>query len=379
MCRERGLVYSEEDTRRRVEARLAARGYRPRKCSVGSVHTFALVPMLGWHWQLMPDLHELGDVTHFDFTRFDQRVYADCDLAGPHGMAARRRQNDAWFAALEETHRKKPVDWVFMYASGTHVLADTVRRVQEWLGIPVVGMCLDDKQSWEGPWLGEQRGLQVDLAGVLDLAWTSAHVATGWYLAEGGRPLYLPSGCLVAKEAATVRKDTLITFIGAKYGFRSSVVRYLARHGVEVDARGRGWPAGTMDDEHVPACVARSTIVLGMGGIGAAEDLTNVKGRDFELVAYGSAAYLTTYSADLARHFHIGREILCYRSRDELLELVLFCASHPQEAAAIAKAGRQRCLSEHRWVHRYRKVLEVVGVLAAPSDAGREATEQWPR
>ena len=106
-----------------------------------------------------------------------------------------------------------------------------------------------------------------------------------------------------------------------------------------------------------------SKINLGMGGIGYSESLTNVKGRDFEIPAVGSGVYITSFNPDLAQHFHIGKEIVCYRNFEEMVELVRYYLRHPEEAQDIARKGRERCLSEHRWLHRYQKMLSIIGVL----------------
>jgi spore maturation protein CgeB len=100
-----------------------------------------------------------------------------------------------------------------------------------------------------------------------------------------------------------------------------------------------------------------------MGGIGPVEYLTNVKGRDFEVPCTGRGMYLTSFNPDLALHFDVGREIVCYRSRDEMLELIRYYLGHPDEARQIAEAGRERCLRDHRWLHRYVEVCQVLGVL----------------
>lgn len=73
--------------------------------------------------------------------------------------------------------------------------------------------------------------------------------------------------------------------------------------------------------------------------------------------------YLTSFNPDLSLHFDVGREIVCYRSRDEMLELIRYYLSHPYEAKQIAQAGRKRCLREHRWLHRYLKILSALEIL----------------
>ena len=114
-----------------------------------------------------------------------------------------------------------------------------------------------------------------------------------------------------------------------------------------------------------------------MGGIGYSEDLTNVKTRDFEIPGTGGGLYLTSFNADLARHFVVGEEIACYRSRDEMLELIRHYLRHPDEARSIARRARDRCLFEHRWLHRYRRVCQILGVLAEEPDSMTAPADGW--
>jgi spore maturation protein CgeB len=109
--------------------------------------------------------------------------------------------------------------------------------------------------------------------------------------------------------------------------------------------------------------INRSVINLGMGGIGYSERATNVKGRDFEIPGTGGGVYLTSFNPDLAQSFVVGEEIVCYSNREEMLELVRYYLAHPEEARAIAARGRERCLREHRWLHRYLKVLEILEIM----------------
>ena len=377
ICQERGLVYREADTIAQVRQRLQDRGYTPVRRRLGEVHTFAFIPRLGWHEHLYPDLHELGPTTEFDYVAlgFDDKETAK---PGATGQALRCKLNKQWYEALVRAHREHPVDWVFVYASGNHVLTDTVRCIQEELGIPTVNMCLDDKHSWDGPWLGEQHALQIDIAPVFDLSWTSARVATGWYLAEGGRPLYLPEGCNAQfYRPLAVPQDIPVSFIGQNYGFRASMVRFLRKSGVNIETFGRGWSNGPVSSEQMIEILCRSVINLGMGGIGPAEYLTNVKSRDFEVPCTGGGMYLTSYNPDLALHFDVGREIVCYRSRDEMLELIRYYLAHPDEARDMAQAGRVRCLTEHRWLHRYVKVCQILGVLDDSVTPAELVEQHW--
>ncbi|HYW50697.1 MAG TPA: glycosyltransferase, partial [Gemmatimonadaceae bacterium] len=60
----------------------------------------------------------------------------------------------------------------------------------------------------------------------------------------------------------------------------------------------------------------------------------------------------------------IGREIACFRSTDDMVELVRHHLANRDESRAMSRAARARCLAEHRWQHRYEAALRHCGVLA---------------
>ena len=260
--------------------------------------------------------------------------------------------------------QENPVDWAFFYGGAPEVTPSLMRTIEERYGIPRVNMSLDDKQAFEGQSIGECRAGVVDLTRCFDLYITSARVCCEWHLVEGGRPVYLPEGfSATCYRPMQVEQDIDVSFIGVAYGFRISLVEYLRKHGVNVVAFGPGWGTKAVWGDEQVQVINRSKINLGMGGIGYSERLTNVKTRDFEIPGTGGGLYLTTFNPDLACHFVLGEEIVCYQSRDEMLELIRFYLARPAEAREIARRGRERCLQEHRWLHRYRAVLQILGIL----------------
>lgn len=363
IAEERGLVYSEARQIESIRQRLAARGISGRRKKLGDIHTFAFIPGVGWHKHLLPDLRALGRLTHFDYA---QHGFAPDEIyrADRKAIESRRIFNEKMLEQLRAVHREDPVDWVFVYASGLEISARAVRTISEELGIPTVNMCLDDKQSWTGPWMGEHRAGQIDIASCFDLSWTSARVACEWYMVEGGRPIYMPEGFdIEAYRPMAVERDIPVSFFGAAYGYRPRLARYLKSNGVDLRLYGSGWPEGGWAHDIVEI-INRSRINFGMGGIGYSDALTNVKGRDFEIPGTGGGLYITTFNPDLAQHFIIGKEIVCYHNWEEALELVRYYLSHADEAVEIAARARARCLSEHRWLHRYQKICRILTILA---------------
>jgi spore maturation protein CgeB len=358
-----GLRYEEAEAITQIRKHIAKRGYSPSLKEIGNIHTFAIIPRLGWHSHLLDELYEMGPVTEFDYIRHGYDIL-EFYRADKYGRQRRLEMNSLILPAIKKAHSQQLIDWVFVYASGTEVSANTIRQIQEEIGIPVINMCLDDKHSWSGKWMGDHRGNQIDIAKIYDLSWSSARVACDWYLAEGGRPLYMPEGCNPAiYRPVSLHKDIAVSFIGAAYGFRKKTIRFAKHYNIHVQTFGRGWNTRVPANDEVVEIISRSRINLGMGGIGYSEWLTNVKARDFEIPCTGGGMYLTSYNPDLALHFNVGREIICYRTNDEMVELIRYYLNHSEEAAQIARQGRERCLREHRWMHRYIKICQVLGIL----------------
>ena len=60
LARQQNLVYRESSSIAAIRARLEERHYRPTPRKIGEVHTFAFVPDLGWHRELLTDLRASG-------------------------------------------------------------------------------------------------------------------------------------------------------------------------------------------------------------------------------------------------------------------------------------------------------------------------------
>lgn len=362
IAEERGIVYREPEVAASVRERLRARGYQPILRERGDVHTFVCVPMLGWHAHLLPDLRELGMVTLFDYEalgfRYQQFISDDRS-----SFELREAMSERLMSTLRATHTERPVDWVFFYGGGQDIAPHLIRRITEELGVPTVDMSFDDKQGWAGASVSPWRTGAVDITREFDLFATSARIACEWHLIEGGRPIYMPEGFdASACEPRDVQRDLDVSFLGNAYGFRRSIVRSLGAHGVSVSTFGAGWAGSGWTADPVDV-FNRSRINLGMGGIEYSESLTNVKGRDFDIPGTGGGMYLTSFNPDLSLHYAIGEEIVCYRNQDEMLELIRWYLKHPDEADEITKRGRARGLREHRWLHRYEKLLRTLGVM----------------
>jgi len=359
LLQEESIHYDEKLVIADIQQRLRNRGYTPELRKIGGIRTFSIIGECSWHNTLLRCLQEIGEVYNCDYTLFNLEQWDRSKI-----VSRRQEFNDYLIEMLRKEHRIKPFDWVFAYVNGRRILSSTLNIIHEEFGIPTVNMWLDDKNRWVTGVVGCQDRGQIDIAAAFDISWTTSTVACGWYLAEGGRPVYMPEGCDPSEYyPRTTKYDIPMSFMGANYGCRNRVIHHLEKHGVPVRVYGKGWGRKGHYADSPAEVFSISQINFGIGGIADSEAITNVKGRDFDVTCTGGGVYLTTYNPDLAMAFEIGKEILCYRNRDEAIEMVMHYLDRPDECRAIAKRAREKCLLEHQWSHRFIRLCRILRII----------------
>jgi spore maturation protein CgeB len=81
-----------------------------------------------------------------------------------------------------------------------------------------------------------------------------------------------------------------------------------------------------------------------------------VNQRVFDVPACG-AFLLTDYQESLDELFEIGKELVVYRHKDEIPEIVRYYLKNPEQRKTIAMKGRQRVLKEHTYKHRLNELI----------------------
>jgi spore maturation protein CgeB len=85
--------------------------------------------------------------------------------------------------------------------------------------------------------------------------------------------------------------------------------------------------------------------------------LTAVNQRVFDVPACG--AFLLTDDQDaLGELFDIGKEVITYKSREEIPGLIKYYLNNSQERKRIAERGRERIVREHTYVHRIKMLID---------------------
>ena len=350
---------------------------RPKK-SLAEVNIFVVdKPNIVGFW-FLAEFARAARVTFYNITRH-QLSYAQGNREDPDWVQSFGEEDrftslpslpdhNAWRAKFQENllqavvraHRARPLDLVFAYGSQREFAPETLQAIRA-LGVPVALLWLDDRHAYAGtPGAAVPNG-QKPLIGSCDVHLTNSLECVRWYMSEGAPALYFPPA--VDPEVfrpGDAPKDLLVSFVGGAYGMRGNFIRKLRAAGIPVTCFGHGWEHGPVRDN--AEIYARSLINLGFAGVAFSDRIFCVKGRDPEVPAAGSL-YITTYNPELAWLFQIGKEIHCYHNEIDCVELMRYYLERPEEAEAVGRAGRERCLREHTWTHRLTSLLHWMGIL----------------
>ena len=172
-----------------------------------------------------------------------------------------------------------------------------------------------------------------------------------------------------------------VTFVGQPHGDRVAVVDRLRSAGIDVRCWGHGWPDGKLGHEEMVEVFGASRVNLNLANsstnpwtlrmrLGAIARLrrpwdpprrSQIKGRTFEVPGSGGFL-LTDHVPHIETYFDVGREISTFASTDDLVEKVRYWLAHPDERAAVARAGHRRVLDEHTYDHRFAAIFERMGL-----------------
>ena len=179
-----------------------------------------------------------------------------------------------------------------------------------------------------------------------------------------------------------------VSFVGQLYGDRGELVDALRRAGVPVSTRGAGW-----DVRRRHRIAARAPVVRSLGGRSwlaraqaksrctqeemftifrsSAVNLNfteasqggepQIKGRTFEVPGCGGFL-LSGAARDLEHYYDVGKEIVVFHDRADLVAKVRHFLRHERERARIATAGYERTIAEHTYERRFHHLFTAMGL-----------------
>jgi hypothetical protein len=141
-----------------------------------------------------------------------------------------------------------------------------------------------------------------------------------------------------------------VSFCGQKYGNRKDML-----NGLDVACYGLFWPNGFIDFTDMAAVLGKSkvSIAFSQGATGQRQ----LKLRPFEITAAGALCLCETMPG-IEECFRIGKEIICFDSREELIGSLSYYLHHEEERQEIAENGYKRTMNDHTWEQRFEKIFE---------------------
>lgn len=338
----------------------------------------------------------------------DLLPYYDLDPDDPATVPRRAALSERLVAAIEAAHRARPLDLVLGYLSDSHVEPGVVDAVRERVA-PAINFFCNNVHQFH---------LVRRIAPHFTACLVPEREALPRYAEVQARAIFFP----MAAHPAIYRPLELpqsygVTFAGQRYADRAPAILALRRAGLDAHAFGIGWATagagatagaapgpgplagawralgamlrgrnplvaasdrmawhalrarhpgsvhGPISDEEYVALFSQSAISLGFLVLGdthrTGRPLRQVRLREFEGPMAG-AFYLTGWLEELAEHYEIGREIVCYRSHEELVDLCRHYLAHPEERERIRRAGHQRARRCHTWRHRFQTLFDTL-------------------
>ena len=234
----------------------------------------------------------------------------------------------------------------------------------QWCGLPAQTMMKRDRINLQ----------------YFDLTFQPANLEKGLRAAgTRGRVEYVPVGIdpqvyrpleLTAAEYERYRSD--VCFIGGLsrryHATRREMIEYAIERGVEMKLWGgyrehfvgspilRYWQGQVWGEEQVKALCAAKIGLNFPPDHQPGELDRGLNLRALELVACG-VFQLMQYTPGVHEFFEVDKEVVCFDSKEEMLDKIRYYLAHDDKRERIAKAGRGRLLREHTWAHRVERML----------------------
>ncbi len=266
------------------------------------------------------------------------------------GTKNRKEKNGARLKQLLD-ESKRHIDIVLMQAWGMSFHVDDINKLKEQYGFKVINIDLDSRLIYKRiPFFGKQNPGIFGLSPCVDLELVSTREIVDWYLKEGVAAIYFP---LASSESfyypiENVERIYDVGFIGGNYGLRSEEVKYLIDHGIQVEARGPGWPRGPIKFEDNNMFFNQCKIVLGMGNISYCRKFFNPKLRDYDAPMSGSV-YITNRTPELEHDFREDEEIVLFDDWNEAVAKIKELLIDESRMEKIRKSAYEAARSKHTY------------------------------
>lgn len=364
-------------------------------------------------FNMYPALVEMGH----EVIRYDWGYSFLATKQPSYTAEVRAAVSERMLTAVKEEHRRKPIDLFYSYLLTRIIEPDIIDEIRQ-LGIVTVNFHCNNVHQFH---LVEEIAPRFDFCSVPEKQTLVKYKAVGarpLYIPMAANPhRYKPYN---------VRRLFDATFVGSRYATRGDFLKALLAAGIDVKVFGEGWTqptpwgrfrrdisrlgtkgrgsldkirnllsaarvlasgirqrqraknAATLDDRVFAGNVrepvsdskyvelfSRSAISLGFTAVDKlapnGQPLRHVRLREYE-APMSRALYFVEYCEELEEFYVPDREVVVFRTPDELVDKAKYYLKNTREAERIRDAGYQRARREHTWVHRFSKLFALAGL-----------------
>jgi spore maturation protein CgeB len=169
------------------------------------------------------------------------------------------------------------------------------------------------------------------------------------------------TGIAVDRDWSEIHEKYDVSFVGRKYSDREQYINELMKRNIKVYVVGKEWDGAKYASfEEMIDIFATSKINLNFSSM-----QKQIKARIFEVCLAGGFL-LTEYVPSIENYFEIGKEIVCFKNAEEMIDRIDYYLAHDKERRAIARAGWDKATKEYSNSRMLGKVFkEIEGDLAA--------------
>ncbi len=322
----------------------------------------------------------------------------------------RRKFSEDLLKTFVAEHKRKPFSLFFSYLMDGMIDKDALEEIRHY-GVPMVNFSCNNAHQFH---------LVKGISPTFDLNLHAERDAAEKFLAIGAKPLWWPmaSNPKYFFPRKTPR-DVAVSFAGANYGPRARIAATLLREGIDLKLYGPNWQhaaktktrsvlkrgyylarylistdpysraqsAGLiadheyrtmlsheypnamhppLSDESLIELYSRSHVSLGVLDVfdnhnPALPTIKHLHLREFEAPMCG-ALYCTGYTEELAEMFEPDKEVLVYRSPEELVDKCRYYLDNPSAGNRIREAGLKRALADHTYTSRFSTLFQTLGI-----------------
>jgi len=361
-----------------------------------------------WYYNLYLPLVDLGnEVIRFNYNSTLYIQNSDSSIPRKKALIDKNRPKleKELLAQIRKVNLKKPIDIFFSCFDNSCCKPEVIKEISG-MGITTMNWYCNASYQFH---------LVKEIAPAYDYCLVPEKFRINDYRKIGANPIYFQEAAnpsIYKPYNLPIEFD--VTFIGAAYGERPEYIQYLFNQGINIKVWGPGWKnfsvnpilktkriakklmtaegwqkvkerlTGMLSEKRLSQekdkkiilpdkilgsplidfemiqMYSRSKINLGFSSCGETHKMDKrilqIRLRDFEVPMSGRF-YMVEYMPELEEFFKIGKEIVCYHNKEDLVNKIKYYLKNDVEREKIRQAGYKRSISDHTWQKRFRELF----------------------